>query len=196
MKGERLLKALATLEEAAYKAIDFPIAIGALMSFSMRLSSGKEAISGFRETMEGRARERKQDRDSKNFISYLKHEGFIIGRSKFGDDLLALTRKGRSKLSHLRKLIGLKPLPTKKYKRIKNNALMIVVFDIPESRRKERDWLRDVLRNLGFTMLQKSVWLGKIKIPEQLIDDLRRLYLQNAVEIFKITKQGNLSKLK
>lgn len=196
MRGERLLNALELLEETANKAIDFPIAIGALMSFSMHLSSGEEAIRGFKETMEGRAYERKKVRDSKNFISSLKREGLIVSKSQQRDELWKLTRKGRSKLSYLRKLIGLKPLPKRKYKSVKNNTLIIVAFDIPEKRRKERDWLRDALRNLGLIMLQRSVWLGKIKIPEQLIYDIQKLQLQHAVEIFKISKQGTLSKIR
>ncbi len=52
MRGERLLNALGMLEKMAYKTIDFPLALGALFTFSIQLSTGEEAIRGFRETME------------------------------------------------------------------------------------------------------------------------------------------------
>ena len=35
----------------------------------------------------------------------------------------------------------------------------LIVFDIPESKRKGRDALRDKIRKLGFYELQKSVWV-------------------------------------
>ncbi|MDO8584682.1 MAG: CRISPR-associated endonuclease Cas2 [bacterium] len=70
--------------------------------------------------------------------------------------------------------------------------LNIVVFDIPERERRKRDWLRDVLRTLGFIMLQKSVWVGKVLLPESFIGELEKLGLLRLVEIFEISKSGTL----
>ncbi len=70
--------------------------------------------------------------------------------------------------------------------------LVIVVFDIPEKERSKRDWLRTALKHLGFKILQKSVFIGKRKIPKELLNDLKRCALIHAVDIFAISKTGSL----
>jgi hypothetical protein len=44
-------------------------------------------------------------------------------------------------------------------------------------------------------MVQKSLWLGKVKIPEEFLVDIRKLSLLDYVEIFEITKTGSLKNL-
>ena len=44
-------------------------------------------------------------------------------------------------------------------------------------------------------MIHKSVWIGKEKIPQELIIDLEELKILNFVEIFEVTKQGTLKKV-
>ena len=72
---------------------------------------------------------------------------------------------------------------------------MIVVFDVPEKERRKRDWLRSVLKRLELKMVQKSVWIGKVKIPKELLDDLFNLKLLDYVEIFEVSKSGSLRQL-
>ena len=69
---------------------------------------------------------------------------------------------------------------------------MIVSFDVPEKEKRKRGWLRSTLKNLGFRMLQKSVWIGKVKIPEAYLEDLKRLRLLSYIEIFAISKRGTI----
>ncbi len=83
------------------------------------------------------------------------------------------------------------PVPAA-YPREKDVTLKIVVFDVPEKQREKRDWLRDSLRNLGFKMLQKSVWVGKVKLPIEFIKDLRDLRIIGFVDILAVTKTGSL----
>lgn len=73
-----------------------------------------------------------------------------------------------------------------------SQQIVIVVFDIPEKERAKRDWLRAVLKHLGFKLLQKSVLIGKRKIPKELLEDLKRCALIHAVDIFAISKTGSL----
>ncbi len=42
----------------------------------------------------------------------------------------------------------------------------MVLFDIPEKKRRLRDGLRNILRTLDFVELQKSVWVTPHKIPD------------------------------
>jgi len=41
-------------------------------------------------------------------------------------------------------------------------------------------------------MIQKSVWVGKIALPEEFLRDLHRLQLISYVEIFEVTRAGSL----
>src|SRR3990172_4751526 len=45
-------------------------------------------------------------------------------------------------------------------------------------------------------MIQKSVWSGKTKLPQEFISQLHELNLLSYVEIFTISKTGSLKKLK
>ena len=51
----------------------------------------------------------------------------------------------------------------------------IVTFDIPEKKRKIRQNLRYKLRELGFAMLQKSIWIS----PHNFEDDIREFFDEN-----------------
>ena len=57
---------------------------------------------------------------------------------------------------------------------------------------RERNILRDILRMLGFNLIHKSVWIGKVKLPERFIADLQRLGILEYVEILEVTKSGTL----
>ena len=78
------------------------------------------------------------------------------------------------------------------YPKEKGNKVIIVMFDIPEEYTKKRTWLRMVLGNLDFKMAQKSVWIGKTKIPKELIADIMKMKLEGFVEVFEVGSTGNL----
>lgn len=60
----------------------------------------------------------------------------------------------------------------------------LVIFDIPESKRRLRDQLRNFLRQTGFGQLKSSVWLTPWDKSEQLKPLLKRLNLQSIVTEF------------
>jgi len=111
-------------------------------------------------------------------------------RSRRGISVMR-TEKGKRKLAALRERLA-RSLPEARYAAEKEATLKIVLFDIPERERSKRDWLRSVLARLKFSMLQKSVWIGKTKIPEEFIQDLRRLKILPYIEIIAVTKTGSL----
>jgi len=63
---------------------------------------------------------------------------------------------------------------------------VMVLFDIPERKRKTRNWLRLQLRLWDFEMLQQSVWLGKGHLPKEFTARLRLLDIYDCVKIFNI----------
>ena len=83
-------------------------------------------------------------------------------------------------------------MPTKKYKKEKGEKTAIIIFDIPENERRKRNWVREALKNMDFKMVQKSVWIGKIKIPKEFLNNLEVLELLDFVKIFEISKTGSL----
>lgn len=78
---------------------------------------------------------------------------------------------------------------------VSDKKLKIFAYDIPEREKQKRAWLREVLRLLGFRMLQKSLWIGKSKIPEGFLQDLRKKEIMDHVHIFEISKTGTLKEL-
>ena len=123
-----------------------------------------------------------------NLISKLNRDGFIKTKQKNW----LLTLSGKKKFEKLERQI-IEHIPRKNYEIRKNNDLTIISFDIPEKEKRKRNWLRDTLSNLDFSMLQKSVWLGKNKIPEEFLKDLRRLEILNYVHIFSVNRTGSIT---
>ena len=70
------------------------------------------------------------------------------------------------------------------------NALkdMLLIYDVPEAMKKERDWFRRQLKNFGFIMIQKSVWVGPSPLPKDFISYLKKVGIEKEFKTFKITK--------
>ena len=81
------------------------------------------------------------------------------------------------------------------YQKEADSTVKIVIFDVPEEVASKRAWLRSALKNLGFKMLQKSVWVGKVKLPEHFIRELKSRDLMGYVEILGVTKSGSLKNI-
>jgi CRISPR-associated endonuclease Cas2 len=84
------------------------------------------------------------------------------GHVKEKDKKIYLTKKGYMEI--------LKYQTQEKYPRW-DNRWRIVIFDIPEEKRNYRDFLRNLLRWIGFRELQKSVWV----FPYDARDKIKRL---------------------
>ena len=129
-----------------------------------------------------------------NMLAALRRDGLIAEQRRGGKRLFGLTRKGMTRLHALRTKAA-NPMPATEYTGGVSDVFTIVAFDVPERDRRKRDWLREALRNLHLRMVQKSVWMGKVKLPKTFIDDLSHLHLTEHVEIFEITKRGSLKHL-
>jgi len=120
-------------------------------------------------------------------ISRLKQDGLIQQEARRWQ----LTSQGKKKLSELKQQ-PISPFPVRSYRKTKVNHPTLVIFDIPEKERRKRYWLRTQLRALGFTMLQKSVWLSTHQLPLEFVEDLSLLKLLPHVHIFSIHHFGTL----
>ena len=65
---------------------------------------------------------------------------------------------------------------------------LLLIYDISEGRKKERDWFRRQLKNFDFIMIQKSVWVGPSPLPKDFLDYLRMIGLQKEFKTFKLAR--------
>ena len=119
-------------------------------------------------------------------LSRFKKNGFLEAI----DQRWKITEAGVVKLRDLKKE-NFRKLPPKKYETKKSENVIIVTFDIPESRRRERDWLRKVLSNIGFIMMHRSVWAGSVIMPKDLLGDIKDLGIEHYIQILSVGKISN-----
>ncbi len=92
--------------------------------------------------------------DTNRSLSKLISLGLVVFIEKDGKKYLRLTEKGKLKLITLEKDNFKFKKPTKWDKKWR-----IVIFDIPQVKRLQRDKLRFTLKQIGFIRLQNSVWV-------------------------------------
>lgn len=122
----------------------------------------------------------------------LKKQGFIEPCEKGEAQAFRITAKGSRKLHALQEA---RSYPNPTYAMSKGEKVVLVMYDVPEIEKKKRAWLRSALKHLDFKMIQKSVWIGKTRIPQRFIEDMHQIALTKYVEILEITKRGSLKKL-
>ena len=110
-------------------------------------------------------------------LSRLKKRGLV--RNEKGRWWLTKNGKG-----FLARLLVRRPVLFSHHKQQREKN-MIVAFDIPESRRLARNWLRANLVHLGFIMLQKSVWFGPAPLPKELIAAMQEWKILSCVKFFE-----------
>lgn len=85
-------------------------------------------------------------------LGRLELKGYITFERRDGRKYARITELGRRMLmEHRRHMVQ----PTKRW----DGKWRIVTFDIPEKYRRTRDQVRRELRNAGFVLLHKSVWV-------------------------------------
>jgi len=126
-----------------------------------------------------------------SLLSKLKKQGFIKKERKGNKMFWEITPRGEQRIKNFKNIFH---FPKVDYKTEKDNGTNLIIFDIPEKYRAKRSWLRSALLSLDFEILQKSVWIGKNKLPEEFLKTLAELELINFVHILKITKTGTIKK--
>lgn len=190
------------LETLSYATMDMFDLITAFLAAGYGASSKKIEYQMYKQQSERSRRKYAEEQQRKkkllekqtqqrfyNILYKLEKDGLVKKAVKNKKSFFSLTQKGKEKIKNL-KARKTNPLRNHSYEKIKGERFAIVIFDVPEVERKKREWLRAVLKNLGFKLIQRSVFLGKIQIPERFLHDLKKLNIVNYVEIFEITKIG------
>lgn len=119
-----------------------------------------------------------------NRCNILKRKEYIR-QSSIGD--YYITNKGRIFLERQKNI--LKKFDTDKEENSPKNLL--IVYDIEEQRKREREWFRFHLKKFHFIMIQKSVWVGPSPLPEQFLNYLKEINLRENIKTFKLEKGYN-----
>lgn len=69
---------------------------------------------------------------------------------------------------------------------------LIVMFDIPETKKAEREWFRFQLKKGGYIMIQKSVWVGPSPLPKDFMNYVKTINLRDSIRTFKLAKSFTL----
>ncbi|MDO8639774.1 MAG: hypothetical protein Q7R53_02505, partial [bacterium] len=181
MKGEIIYKILNSLGNEVLDYVDFTSAF---------LKAGYGATGGKIRYEFSKIQDKRIDsqlakqkiKDLKNYLYKLKSQGLILENSS---NKIYLSEKGKNKLHKFQNSF---PLNKDSYKTKRGETVIVISYDIPVAFNKERNILRDMLRMLGFNLVHKSVWVGKILLPERFIADLSRLGIIDYVEILEVTK--------
>ena len=119
-------------------------------------------------------------------LSYMRKSGLIENI----DNKIKITRKGKEYIK--RKFDSLRQFNCKFEKDAPRNLL--VMFDIPETKKAEREWLRWHLKKFNYLMIQKSVWVGPSPLPKEFIEYLIKIKIKDGLKIFKLAKGYDFNK--
>ena len=71
---------------------------------------------------------------------------------------------------------------------ISNKRDLLIMFDIPTSKKSHREWLRWHLKKFNYIMVQKSAWVGPSPIPKEFNEYLKNIKLDKYIKTFKLSK--------
>ncbi len=149
--------------------------------YFLGLSSFKEVFVPYSFSIRRIYEKRRAKTNFSKFIYRLKRNGYIKVKSLDPKGGFIITKKGFKKILK----VALKKYQKKKRK---DGKLIMVVFDIPERKRKLRDFLREILKSLGFVFFQKSIWISPFEVLEKTQLFVQKNDLEKYVKIFLIEK--------
>ncbi len=116
-----------------------------------------------------------------NKFSILSKKGFV---KKMLNGEYIVTTKGKIFLEKGKDI--LKMFETEKDENSPKDLL--IVYDIEENKKKERNWFRRHLKKFHFVMIQRSVWVGPSPLPEDFSNYLKEIKLGDNLKTFKLSK--------
>lgn len=118
-------------------------------------------------------------------LSRLHKNGLISKKS----ENWILTNKGKEYLNT-------KKVLCKFDSNFKSNAPknLLLIFDVPESRKSERRWLRLHLKKFKYFMIQKSAWVGPSPLPREFVSYLKEIKLDSCIKRFRLASPYKIHK--
>lgn len=91
----------------------------------------------------------------KTALGRLAAQGHIVFEKRDSKQYARITESGLKVLAFEQEKVKLSNANKKRW----NRRWRVVIFDVPEKRRKTRDRLRNIMERTGFVRLQDSVWV-------------------------------------
>lgn len=141
-------------------------------------------IYGIKDAYWEKYKDKKKRKDFARFVRYLKDRGYLNVKDLKNRKAVMITLKGMEKIFDIR-------IKLEEKRQRKDKKWQMVLFDIPEKKRKDRDLFRKQLKYLGYKKLQRSIWVcpyDVLRPTQQLIENYKlnrfvRLLLVEEVEI-------------
>lgn len=111
-------------------------------------------------------------------IYKMKTRGYLEKK----EDYWAITNLGKQRLNQV--------LPVYEKKRPWDGILYLITYDIPEDKRRKRDYLREYLQKLKCGLMQKSVWITCYN-PKRLIADFVKEHRIVGLVLVSELKEGS-----
>lgn len=119
----------------------------------------------------------------KRAIENAREKG-LIKRTKRKRTWPEITKAGKKRLASI--------IPQYDEKRIWDSRLYLVTYDIPETRKKDRELLREYLKRIGAGLIQESVWFTPYN-PRGIVQEfIKERELAGTVIVSDIGKDGSI----
>ena len=116
----------------------------------------------------------------------LEEQGLIVKEPK--KKIYCLTDKGEEFLFYIKDRYSVLKKPW-------DRKIRMVIFDIPEEKKRWRYWLRKELLLLQFRQFQKSVYVGKCPLPKSLYEEIEEGGLKDYILVFTAEKIDQENKI-
>lgn len=109
-------------------------------------------------------------------IEKVKRQGWLDKKVKNDEIYYSLTRQGRIKFLLFK---------ARTQRKERGKQATIIIFDIPEEKRTFRNFLRRLLTQMKFTMIQRSVFITPYILPKEFFALLREMDLMQYVKVIE-----------
>lgn len=125
-------------------------------------------------------------------LSQLQRQGLVQRSGSRRFSRWRITPRGRRLVLRYRKAITSPAVVPVFSEGEPDGIVRIVTFDIPERERRKRDVLRECLKMINFRLLQKSVWVGDVPLPEDLVRYLHERDIFRYLHVVSIRERGTM----
>jgi len=126
-----------------------------------------------------RLEKKRSKRQFAQFVNYLKRKGYIKIATVKEKRAILLTPKAKEKILKIKTKL-------KNKKERKDKKWIMLMYDIPQAKNRQRILLREVLKNLGYQRFQKSIWVCPYDVLDETKEIIDFYHLNPFAKIFLI----------
>lgn len=110
-------------------------------------------------------------------VGRLLEAGEIDKMEKDGQPCFRVTPRGFRSLQEI--------IPVARLRQRWDGRFRVVVFDVAEKQKKDREFVRGKLKSLGFVMLQESVWVSPFAVEKSLVSYFEQFRIAGEVLVLR-----------